>query len=65
MKRTGKHVVLKTLAQQDRWLINVPVLPSQQGKKTHSLTQRGQPVRHTHSASLSLAASVQAVLCTT
>lgn len=64
-KRTGKHVVLKTVAQQGRWLINVPVLPSQQGKNTHALTQRGQPARHAPSASSSLAASVQAVFCTT
>lgn len=65
MKRTGRHVVLKTVAQQGRWLINVLVLPSQQGKNTHSLTQRGQPARHAPSASSSLAASVQAVFCTT
>lgn len=63
MKRTGRHV-LKAVAQQGRWLNYVPVLPSQQGKNTHSLTARGQPARHTPSASSSLAASVQAVFCT-
>lgn len=65
MKRTGRHVVLKTVSQQGRWLINVPVLPSQQGKNTHSLTQRGQPASHAPSGSSALSASVQAVFCTT
>lgn len=65
LKRTGRHVVLKTVAQQGRWLINVPASPSQQGKNTHSLTQRGQPVRHAPSTTSSPAASIQAVFCTT
>lgn len=61
MRRTRRHV-LKTVAQQGRWLINVPVLPSQQGKDTRSVPERGQPARRAPSASSSQGCSCSSCL---